>query len=76
MKHADILVVKNICLICSSIVSSPDLIRHVYRLQCAILKVICIGVGFGSGTETSMSISWTTVSCSISIYVGDSDTKG
>ena len=36
------------------VVSSPDLIWRVYRLQYnTILKVICAGVGFGSGTETS-----------------------
>ena len=40
----------------SDIVSSPDLVRHVYRLQYnvrAILKAIRAGVGFGSGTETT-----------------------
>ena len=35
------------------LVSSPDLIWRVYRLQYnAILKAIRAGVGFGSGTET------------------------
>ena len=40
------------------VVSSPDLIWRIYRLQYnapplhTILKVICAGVGFGSGTET------------------------
>ena len=34
------------------VVSSPDLIRRVYRLPRAILKAIRAGVGFGSGTET------------------------
>ena len=41
------------------IVSSPDLIRHIYRFQYnarpgAVLKAIHAGVGFGSGTETSL----------------------
>ena len=35
------------------LVSSPDLIRHVYHFQYSmILKAICARVGFGSGTET------------------------
>ena len=36
----------------ADLVSSPDLIRRVYRFQ-YILKAIRVGVGFGSGTETS-----------------------
>ena len=35
------------------VVSSPDLIRHVYHFQYN-LKAIRAGVGFGSGTETSI----------------------
>ena len=44
---------------CTVLVSSPDLIRRVYRFQYnmqktrAVLKAIRAGVGFGSGTETS-----------------------
>ena len=39
-----------------NLVSSPDLIRRVYRLQYnAILKAICAGVGFGSETEITFN---------------------
>ena len=39
-----------------NLVSSPDLIRRVYRLQYnAILKAIHAGVGFGSETETTFN---------------------
>ena len=39
--------------VCKKVVSSPDLIRRVYRFQ----KAIRAGVGFGSGTETSKKAS-------------------
>ena len=41
------------------VVSSPDLIRRIYRFQyspCAILKAIRAGVGFGSETETNQIV--------------------
>ena len=38
-----------------NLVSSPDLIRQVYRFQYNVRKVICAGVGFGSGTETNLN---------------------
>ena len=40
-----------------NIVSSPDLIWHIFTssIMHRILKVICAGVGFGSGTETNLN---------------------
>ena len=46
------------------LVSSPDLIRCVYRFPYnarAILKAIRAGVGFGSGTETTTILTYTNV---------------
>ena len=45
-------------LYCSIIVSSPDLIRHVYRFQynARELKAICAGVGLGLGPRLCSSL--------------------